>query len=339
VSDAKAYCWGANPDGQLGNGTTTNSALPIEVGGVLAGKTVTDIEAGIHQTRAVADGSAYCWGNNGSGQLGSGTTVNSLVPVAVSTGGALSGRTVQSISTQRGHTCALADGQAFCWGDNQWGQLGNGTTTNSAVPVAVSTTGVLKDKTVTALSSGFFQSCAIADEKAYCWGYNGYGALGNNSTSNSSIPVAVYQSADGLAGQPVTDIDSRSYSSCAVAGGKAYCWGYNNYGPLGNDATNNRQVPIAVYADSGPLAGKTITQVRTGYVENGPYAATGCAIASDGSAACWGTTNTYGNLADGTSSGSKTPVAVDVRGGLSGTAAAAVATNGRTTMFLTNAQP
>ncbi|MCD5351447.1 hypothetical protein LR393_15360, partial [Kineosporia mesophila] len=328
-----AYCWGTNPDGQLGNGTTDSATLPTPVGGVLVGKTVTDIQAGVHQTCAVADSKAYCWGANGSGQLGDGTTISSSLPVEV--GGLLTGKTVTQVSTQSGHTCALAEGKVYCWGDNAWGQLGNNTTTKSLVPVAVNTTGVLKDKTVTALSTGYLQNCVIADGKAYCWGYGSYGALGNFATNNSSVPVAVYTANDGLGGKTVTSIDSHSYSSCAVADGKAYCWGYNVYGPLGVDSTSNRAYPVPVVATSGPLAGKTVIQVTTGFVENSPYAATGCAVTTDGTAACWGSTDTYGNLANGSVTGSKVPVPVQITADLTGRAITSVSTNGRTTSFLT----
>ncbi len=195
---------------------------------------------------------------------------------------------------------------------------------------------VLLGKRVTAISVGFLQTCAIADEQAFCWGYGGYGTLGTDSTETSHVPLAVVQRADGLAGKRVTQIDSRSYSTCAVADGKAYCWGYNLYGPLGNSSTSDRQVPTAVHATSGPLLGKTISKVTTGLVNGSPYASTGCALATDGTAACWGTTNTLGNLASGATAGSKTPVAVDVTGDLNGKEVTDIATNGRTTSFLTH---
>ncbi|GAB6897728.1 fibronectin type III domain-containing protein [Kineosporia succinea] len=331
VSEGTAYCWGTNPDGQLGNGSTASALSPTAVGGLLTGKTVTDVSAGVRQTCAVADGSAYCWGANSTGQLGNGTTTASTTPVRVA--GLLDGKTVSSVSTQLGHTCALAEGKVYCWGDNKWGQLGNGSTTLSTLPVAVTTTGVLKDKTVTDLSTGYLHNCVIASGAAYCWGYNAYGGLGNFSTDTSSVPVAV-NTTGVLKGRTVTGIDSRSYSSCAVADGAAYCWGYNGYGPLGTASTGNSAFPVAVDA-TGALKGKVITQVTTGYVASSPYSATGCALATDGTVACWGTTNTYGNLGNGTAAGSATPVAVPTGSELAGRTVTAISTNGRTTSLLT----
>ena len=194
MADGRAYCWGYNGYGQLGNNSTTNSSVPVAVdtSGVLAGKTVTAITAGDIHTCAVADGKAYCWGDNGYGQLGN----NSTTALAGAGGGetppgALAGKTVTAITAGDYHTCAVADGKAYCWGDNGYGQLGNNSTTDSSVPVAVNTSGPLAGKTVTAITAGSYHTCAVADGKAYCWGYNADGQLGNNSTTDSTVPVAV----------------------------------------------------------------------------------------------------------------------------------------------------
>ena len=195
LADGQAYCWGDNTNGQLGNNSTTQSLVPVAVNtsGVLAGKTVTSISTDYSHTCALADGQAYCWGDNTYGQLGNNSTTQSLVPVAVNTSGVLAGKTVTSISTSTGtfYTCALADGQAYCWGVNINGQLGNNSTAQSLVPVAVNTSGVLAGKTVTGISAGGSHTCALADGQAYCWGDNTYGQLGNNSTTQSIVPVAV----------------------------------------------------------------------------------------------------------------------------------------------------
>ena len=130
-------------------------------------------------------GRAASWGDNQYGQLGNNSTAGSAVPVAVDTAGVLAGKTVTAISTGSYHSCAVADGRVYCWGNNGYGQLGNNTTTDSSVPVAVNTDGVLAGRTVIAISTGAYHSCAVADGKAYCWGYNGDGQLGNNSTTGS----------------------------------------------------------------------------------------------------------------------------------------------------------
>ena len=145
-------------------------------------------------TCAVAsDNKAYCWGNNIYGALGNNSTTNFSIPVAVNTEGVLAGKIIKSISDSNIHTCAIAsDDKAYCWGAGSSGQLGNGTTSMTKVPVAVNTTGVLAGKTIKQISAGSSHTCAIAsDDKAYCWGDGYPGQLGNGSTVNSSVPVHV----------------------------------------------------------------------------------------------------------------------------------------------------
>jgi alpha-tubulin suppressor-like RCC1 family protein len=131
------------------------------------------------------DGTAHCWGRNDYGQLGDGTTTSSGVPTSVS---GLTG--VVAVTAAAEHTCAvLDDGTAHCWGRNDYGQLGDGTTTSSGVPTSVSgLTGVVA---VTA-NSGVGHSCAVLDNgTAHCWGLNNFGQLGDGTTTNSNVPVAV----------------------------------------------------------------------------------------------------------------------------------------------------
>ena len=260
VADGRAYCWGYNYYGLLGNGTTTDSAVPVAVAGVLAGKTVTAVSAGDSHACAVADGKAFCWGYNSSGQLGNNTTTDSSLPVAVA--GMLTGKTVTAVSAGNSHTCVVADGKAFCWGYNSYGQLGNGANSSSSVPVAVDTTGVLSGRKITAIGSGFVHSCAVVEGRAACWGRNTYGELGNSTTTTSSVPVPV--STGGLlADKTVTAISAGGAYSCALADGAAYCWGYGGSGQLGNGTTSGSTVPVAV-STSGPLAASTVAAISAG---------------------------------------------------------------------------
>ena len=307
VADGKAYCWGNNAFGQLGDNTTTDSKVPVAVNtaGVLAGKAITAIDAGPLHTCAVADGKAYCWGNNAFGQLGDNTTTDSKVPVAVNTAGVLAGKTVTSIDAGPLHTCAVADGKASCWGDNYYGQLGNNTTTDSRVPVAVDTSGVLNGKTVTAIAAGGNHTCAVADGKASCWGYNGYGQLGNTNT-NSSLPVAV-DTTGPLAGRTITAITAGASHSCAVAEGRASCWGRGDYGQLGNNSTTGSSVPVPV--DTSGVLARTVAAITAGELHS-------CAVA-DGKAYCWGRGD-YGQLGNNSTTNSSVPVEVTTGGVLAG---------------------
>lgn len=249
---------------------------------------------------APARGAASAWGYNGAGQLGNNTTINSSIPVAVNTSGTINGQPVTAISAGRSHTCAVAGGKAYCWGDNDNGQLGNNSTTDSPVPVAVDTAGAMTG-TVTAISAGAAHSCAVAGGKAFCWGDNSYGGLGNNSTSPSLLPVAVDTS--GVLTAPVTAISAGNAHTCATAGGKAYCWGNNKYGQLGNNTTTDSPVPVAVDT-SGVLTG-AVSTISAG---NGVT----CAVAG-GAAFCWGD-NGSGQLGNNTTQESAVPVAVGATG-------------------------
>ncbi len=171
--------------------------VAVNTSGVLAGKTLTQLAAGNAHVCAIdSTGTAYCWGSNGNGQLGINSTTKSLVPVAVSTSGVLSGVSIMQITAGYGHTCAAgSSGAAYCWGANGNGQLGNSITTQSLVPVAVSTSGVLSGVSLTQVSAdqGGQYTCALASTgAAYCWGAASYGQLGNGGANSSpGVPVAV----------------------------------------------------------------------------------------------------------------------------------------------------
>lgn len=196
-SSGSAYCWGQNSYGALGSGlayTDSHVPYPVRMDGVLAGKTLKSISSGGSYTCAIAsDSKAYCWGRNSNGQLGDGSTVNSLIPIAVKNDGALEGKAVRQVSVGNQHSCVVAsDGWAYCWGDNSGGQLGDGTTTSSQVPVPIQRSGTLAGKRIRSISLGVHHTCAVAsDNQIYCWGTNSHGELGNGTNTNSLAPVLV----------------------------------------------------------------------------------------------------------------------------------------------------
>ena len=181
-----AYCWGSNSSGKLGNGTDPGSVvtsnLPVAVSGGLTFQSVS--AGGPHGCGVTTAGAAYCWGGGDDGQLGDGTTTGSNVPVAVS-----GGLTFQSVSASRGrHSCGVTTaGAAYCWGSGEMGKLGNGTNTDSDVPVAVS--GGL---TFQSVSAGVAHSCGVTTAgAAYCWGNGVRGRLGHGTNTGSYVPVRV----------------------------------------------------------------------------------------------------------------------------------------------------
>ena len=274
ASDNQAYCWGRNPSGELGNNSTTNSNIAVAVytAGVLSGKTISTISIGSNHICAIAsDSQAYCWGSNFYGELGNNNKINSLVPVAVYTAGALSGKTIKAIA---GGRCVIAsDDMAYCWGSN------------IISPVAIDTSGVLSGKTFKAIAAGERTACVIAsDNQAYCWGRNDYGQLGNNTYSSTIAPVppVAVDTSGVLSGKTIKAISTREDHTCVIASdNQVYCWGLNKYGNIGNNNWGGKVlVPTAVDI-SGVLRGLTIKSMSVGAEHT-------CVIASDNQAYCWG---------------------------------------------------
>lgn len=292
-----AYCWGYNSNGELGIDSSTGpemcgplfcSSKPVPVAG---GLTFAKVAAGASFACALTTtGAPYCWGNNVGGQLGNGTTTDSLVPNPV--GGGL---TFASLSAGEGFACGLTTaGAAYCWGINDDGQLGIGDSTGpgacnsfqcSSLPIAVS--GGL---TFAGISAGRGYACGwTAAGVAYCWGH---GALGHDTTAYSPVPLAVN---GGLTFAAVT---TGTVHACGVTtSGAGYCWGFNTDGELGDGTTTQRLSPVPIF---GTLVFTTLS-AGTGFT---------CGIASSPHlTACWGY-NGYGGLGNGTQTSSLLPVSV-----------------------------
>ena len=302
TADGSIKCWGKNDQGQLGDGTTTDRSTPVLVKTSL-GVTVTNavkVSAGYRHTCAVfSDGKAQCWGENTYGQLGDSTTTQRSNPVTVTN------FTTNAVTIAAGyfHTCLLkkTDGTVSCFGRNDKGQLGDGTTTNSSV--AVQTLGISTGLDVTA---GYAYSCArLNDNTLKCWGFNAAGALGDGTTTDRSTPVAVsgittgalevdaggYPDANINEGQTCARLDTNSNNLADTI----KCWGKNNYGQLGDSSTTDKSTPVAV---------TSITSSED--ISAGGYHT--CAWISSCDLKCWGR-NTYGEIGDATTSDRNAPVA------------------------------
>ena len=255
VASGAALCWGWNPDGELGNGTMTQSMAPVGVTGLSSG--VTAIAAGANHSCAIVSGAVWCWGYNSSGQLGNGTAASpNLTPVNV-TGLGLG---VSTITSGFDHTCAIVSGGAWCWGGNSFGQLGNGTHSGGATPVAVN--GLSSG--VSAISAGDDLTCAVVNGGAQCWGDSGFGALGNGTTfSGSPTPVSV----NGLNSGVTAIVAGIGYACAAVSNNSAHpvkCWGYNNYGELGNGSATSSSIPVDAIFFPPLAAGDAVVSLAEG---------------------------------------------------------------------------
>jgi alpha-tubulin suppressor-like RCC1 family protein len=282
--DRRAYCWGINADGELGDGTTTGRTSPVAVAG---GRRFRQVSASYRHTCGVTTSHVtVCWGRNAGGELGDGTTTQHLRPARVA-----GGLKFSQVRAGGLHTCGLTTGdRVYCWGSNDFGQLGDGTTTTRLKPVAA--LGGLSFRQVT---SGAASTCGVTTgARAYCWGRNQYGELGDGTTTPRLRPRAVV--AGGL---QFDNLTMGVFHTCGVTTDhRPYCWGWNFYGQLGDGTNTNRLTPVAV-----------ATGLRFGAVSSGVVGSHNCAVTASEVAYCWGR-NSSGNLGDGTTIDRRTPVAV-----------------------------
>jgi alpha-tubulin suppressor-like RCC1 family protein len=281
TTSGKAYCWGDDVNGQLGAGGGGRWWEPTAVSG---GLSLARISAGNrHNCAVTTEGRAYCWGDNAAGQVGDGTAMNQrTTPTPVA------GRfATTSLSAGHMHTCAVSPARAaHCWGRNNSGQLGDGTTVERHAPTLVQDPHVFSQ-----ISASYDHSCGLTSAgRAYCWGLNDKGQLGNGTTAGSSLPTAV------AGGHSFSQIHVGYRHTCALTpSGQAYCWGWNTYGQLGDGSTMDRLDPTMVNLPA-------VAQLSTGNLHT-------CALTPSGEAYCWGY-NSDGQLGDLTTTQRPTPMPV-----------------------------
>jgi hypothetical protein len=289
TSSGTAWAWGAGNSGQLGDGSTTGSLVPVQVKGLTG---AVAMAAGFFHSLALrSDGTVWAWGDNSTGELGNGTTVSSSVPVRVK---GLTG--ITQISAGANYSLALrSDGTVWAWGGNQSGELGTGTTAGSSVPVRVP--GLSH---VTRIAAGSYSGYAIttgSTGQTSLWGW-GAGPVGDGTTAARLTPVRV----TGISAPAIADITAgTNYALALGADGSVWGWGDDTVGELGNGpATNPVLRPVQTR-----LAGSGITQLAasTQYFWGGLFGVHVFTLALTGQGTVWGWGDNFGGeLGNGTTS-------------------------------------
>lgn len=265
-TDGDVTCWGYNEQGQIGNGTTITSSLPVQVSGLT--EKMQFLAPGMFHTCVANAENVYCWGSDDDGQLGNGDKGNSLTPVKVMgiDGGIL------DIDSGGVHTCVLTStGGVQCWGGNSSGQLGDGTRIDKLVPKNV----IGLSNNVVAMTTGESHTCALLNTgEVMCWGWNGEGALGDGTKETRSSPTPVI----GLTAKAV-EITTAGFHTCALLEtGGVQCWGENRYGQLGDGSITDRFTPVTVQGLVGEVRSIVAGGLHT------------CALMATEDVICWGQT-------------------------------------------------
>jgi alpha-tubulin suppressor-like RCC1 family protein len=288
LSDNTVWCWGSNESGQLGDGTNTNSPVPVRVGGLTASL----LDAGGANTCAVSvNGAAYCWGRNDWGQLGDGTTTWSTTPVAVAWPVS---DAVAQVSVGSALACGrVASGKTYCWGQNFTGGIGSPATSFRCGGVDYCATSPVRITTVLTFSTvdvGIQGGCGLdADGAAYCWGARRWGATGDGDRSSACIVGGFSKSR--CASQPVPVMGGYRFRSiefgvqyvCGIrTDGPTMCWGSNDGGQLGIGTLTTflADRPGAVVGDPG------FTSLSA--EDGNRLLAHVCGVDAGGAAYCWG---------------------------------------------------
>lgn len=298
----QAWCWGFDMYGQVGDGgTRTARAVPTAVKS--ARRFVAISAGGMHTCGLASDRTAWCWGSDSGGELGNGAPrVAAQVPVRVA-----GGLRFKAIAAGSGHTCGVAtDGRAWCWGNDDFGALGDSPKESGIQPKPVAVVGGHRFGTVT---SGGVHSCGLtAAGDAWCWGYDDTGAIGDgeDNTWLKATPVRVLSD---VVGEPFRLLASDRSNTCALDDtGLAWCWGSDEAGTIGDG--DDAVVDWTLVHDHLPKAvagSRRYSAIAVGLVH-------ACAVAATGTAWCWGGDST-GQLGNGAANRGTAWVPEQVAGG------------------------
>ena len=297
--DDTIKCWGRNNKAQLGlDESTTQYNTPIEFGYKFQ-STFSEVATAWYHTCAITSmGNLNCWGAGMWGYLGFGTTESHYSPRKLNLG---ENRTAISVSTRTRHTCAiLDDGTLKCWGVNNYGQLGIGSTVQKDTPQLVD---IGIGRTAVSVSAGDQHTCAILDDGSLkCWGSNSHGQIGVDST-NWNFAYSTPELVDLGVGRTALSVSTGGYHTCAVLDDYSLkCWGKNDYGQTAGSGTQTEREESPIVVNLG--TGRTALSVSTGLHHT-------CVVLDDNSLKCWGD-NVYGQLGVGDFTDRYVPTLVDL---------------------------
>jgi alpha-tubulin suppressor-like RCC1 family protein len=312
------YCWGSDAYGGLGNGGTSldsQSPLPVDTSTIIGNKAFVQLDTGVSHTCAItAEGVVYCWGRDTDGQLGNGgASLDTQSPSPADTSTIPGNRVFVQLAGGELQTCGLtADGVAYCWGSDAYGQLGNGNNLDSTQsPSPVNTSTMPGNKTFVQLVAGDYHTCGLAaDGLAYCWGHdsnlsNVGGQLGNGGTSLDTESPSLVDTSTMIGNKLFVRLSAGRWHTCGLtADGRVYCWGLDQYGELGDGGVVlSTQSPSLV--DISTISGnKAFVKITAGDAHT-------CGLTADGVAYCWGL-DSRGQLGNGgTSQSTQSPSPVD----------------------------
>ena len=342
VANGKLFCWGNNGplagsnNGNLANGsiwsgiwtptrTGTGGTVPLgtDSGPASTGKQLAahdSVSTGGKHTCGIVNGHVFCWGDNSSGQLGMGNTTRLVQPRAVPN---LFTRTATKVSAGKDHTCAIVEGDLYCWGSNDEGKLGSGTAigVDQTSPQKINGNGgaITTSMRVTDVSVGDNNTCAIANAKTYCWGDNVSAQIGDGTTNDRARPVLVNGNSNILNGKAATAVSVGTSHVCAIANADLYCWGNNADGRTGlfsgaPTTATSQPTRVTLGRAGSPIAG--VDPAPNGALPSVSGVAAGsdftCAI-FNGLVSCWGN-NTNGRTAQGTTSQPYTSTPSQIKG-------------------------
>ena len=297
TSNGRVFSWGRNNYGQLGDGTTTDRYVPTEITHLFnleGSEKVVSIYLGNSFSSAItSNGRVFTWGSNNNGQIGDGTTTDRYVPTEITHQFNLeSDEKVISLGLGNNHSSAItSNGRLFTWGENSFGQLGNGSTTATNVPTEITHQFNLQtgDKIVS-ISLGYLHSSAITSNgRLFTWGANYSGQLGDKTLTNRHVPKEITYNFDLRSGDKIASVVLGGYHSSAItSNGRIFTWGSNGSGQLGNGTTTNKSIPIEITYNIGIRDNDQVLSLSLGLNHSS-------AIISSGRISTWGN-NTYVDL-------------------------------------------